>query len=306
MLELDVFRRDLCSWLSDCAQARRRAFATGAAAVENLRIAALLEDLAADAANLDRHVFLIFELMLTYRALARRFMQQRERLLFEVGVSCSPATATDLLRWLIRQTLDDDALGRHGTDKPRCIIVALRDPDEAVQSRSYDGMAGALFSGSTATKLCRWIGLVAPVVAIWELGHAVGQWRNQAAADARPAVPATVISSEPVGSLRHSSMASDTVVEFQPMPSSMICQTSVRVGSSRQPEPGTTMMVIPRSSHCEPPLLASDIGNATISYASGAFLLLCTLIALKLRRWLDVRRSHGRFRAGSSEVVELE
>ncbi len=103
MVEFDAFRQNLATSLLDCADRRRTAVGSRASG-EDLKIAALLERLSADAGNVDLHVFLLFQLMLTHEGLARRFADRREALLDDVGMLYWPANATDLVRWLVWQT----------------------------------------------------------------------------------------------------------------------------------------------------------------------------------------------------------
>ena len=156
--------------------------------------------LAADTEHLDLHVFLICKLMLTHRHLALRFLDRREGLLSEVGVTYRPATATELVRWLIWRTMDDSPEGRPGSDQARKMTLAVLSPNRAGRMRAYP--AGSFVSA--AIGLSTWIGIVAPVISVWEIGRAIGQWRDGAAPDGQVIVPATVISAVPIGSVRHS------------------------------------------------------------------------------------------------------
>lgn len=117
MTDFDSFRITLATTLLSAADRRRRSSADCRPSGEDLKILALLERLAADAARLDPHVYAICGAALAQEPLARRFMQRRDDLLAEIGITVCPPSATALVTWLHGQVIDDvTTAGRGGPE----------------------------------------------------------------------------------------------------------------------------------------------------------------------------------------------
>lgn len=283
MVEFDAFRQDLATLLLCRADRRRHALAGAQATGEDLKIVALLDKLAADVENLDMQVFLVCRSMLTHKRLARIYLVRRDELLAQIGVTYWPVSATDLVRWISQQTLaDDPEATRHETVRaipaPRSRSTGKVTP----QSRSP-------LVASVAADFCAGFGIVAPMLALWEVGVGVEQWRDRTTVDAHPAVPASVVAADAIGGDRSAGLASTVVLTYRPSPSAASCQVSVRVGfTPMRPEVGTTLMVVPRSANCEPPLIAAELGSPMITFGLAAASLVAGVVALKM--WSGLSR----------------
>ena len=295
MVEFDSFRQNLATLLLCQADRRRQSAAEGRLTGEDLKVVALLERLARDCENLDLHVFLICRLMFTHRHLARRFLQRRDHLLAQVGVIAWPSDATELVRWMMRNLIDDEEDrsvmingDRSAATRP---VGPVQAPPAALRPAVRSRAPGAF--ATAARDLTAGFGIVAPLLALWEVKLGIGQWRDQAAAQAGTAVPATVISSEPVRGGRSGPIASKVVLTFQPTPAASACQVAARVsGDPSHHAAGTTVMVVPRSPACEPPLVVAAIGDPAITFVLAAGLMAGGLGALKL--WSRLGRPRRR------------
>lgn len=107
MTDIDRFRRDLAGMLLSTAERRRRSVGERPPSGEDLKVVALLERLAADAARLDPHVYRRCGAALAEGPLACRFLQRRDGLLAEIGIIVCPPSATALVTWLHGQVTDD-------------------------------------------------------------------------------------------------------------------------------------------------------------------------------------------------------
>ncbi len=288
MVDLDAFRRDFAATLLDCADRRHRSAGGGVLTGEDLKIIALFERLAADVENVDRHVLLTFDVAMTHKRLARVFPRPCEDLLAQVGVSYCPPNATELLRWLTKQ-VGAEARQIRPADRSTAAFGSARDRKHPSRRRSSAEIAAPPdFLVSVAADFSAGLGIVAPMLAVWQVARGIGQWRDRAVAEGHPTVPANVISSQPSAGIRHPGLSSQVVLSFRPSASSETCVVSVRIG--RPPEQtmaGTTMLVVPRSAECEAPLLRSEIGDPLTTFALAACLMLAGVGALKLWNWLD-------------------
>lgn len=289
MVEFDVFRQDLATLLLCRADRRRHAWAGSQATGEDLKIIALLEQLAADVENLDMQVFLVCRAMLTHKRLARRYLRRRDELLAQIGVTYWPVGATDLVRWISRQTLADDPEAPRQGAARAIPAPPPRSTDSPYRSRSAAAAPRSPLGTSVAADFCAGFGIVAPMLALWEVGVGVGQWRDNATATSHPSVPASVVAADPIGGDRSAGLASTVVLNFQPTPAATSCQVSVRVGFTPvRPEVGTTLMVVPRSANCEPPLIAAELGDPLMTFGLAAALLAGGIVALKM--WSGLSR----------------
>ena len=293
MVEFDVFRLELAAAFRSSAR-RRETWARYRAEGDDLRTE-LCERLASDAENLDLHVFLLCQLMFTKGDLAERFYDVRDELLSEIGTGSPPASATEFVRVTLRRTLNDaPPAWRIRSSKE---VGAYERPSfrsGACTSRRSMPHArlGMVAIGDAALA---WTGIVAPILSVWEFGRGASQSLVQRSSDLRSAVPATVISAEPVPSLRHPPAAYDAVVSFQSSPASTPCEAGVRIGGASAPIAGTMLVVVPRSVRCQTPLLPSDIGDPFATWALAAALMIGGVGAFKLRERLGAKRTVRRF-----------
>ena len=72
----------------------------------------------------------------------------------------------------------------------------------------------------------------------------------------------------------------------------------MRIAGASVPAAGTTLMVVPRSPHCEPPLLLSEIADPLATWSIAVALMIAGLCALKLRDRRSARRALSVFGAG--------
>ena len=105
----DRFSHELSAMLLGAADRRQRSFAGRPPSGEDLKVIALLQRLAGDAARLDPSVYRRLGQPLTQEPLARRLAQCGDSLLGELGVTVCPRSATELVAWLHHQLADDQA-----------------------------------------------------------------------------------------------------------------------------------------------------------------------------------------------------
>ena len=108
MDEFDRFRHELAAMLLAAADRRQQSFAGRRPSGEDLKVIALFERLAADAARLDPSAYRHFGWPLAHEPLARHFSRRRDALLAELGITGCPRSATELVTWLHGQVVDPD------------------------------------------------------------------------------------------------------------------------------------------------------------------------------------------------------
>ena len=263
MPPLEDFRRELADLLSAYAE-RRRARAHGRSAEREFAIAAILERLARECATLDPADYQACRVAL--RHLPRRPMRRPDHLLAEIGVTYTPENASDLVFWMTRRLLRSAPAG-NGAAGARAPLI------EAVACNFAAGFC-----------------VVAPILAVWEGKLGIEQWRDQTIADATPAVPAVVVASEEADGGRNADRSATVVLNFRPSPAAEQCQVPIRTGLRQaQPYSGGTLMVVPRSNYCEPPILEDDLGNPALTLTLSVALMVGAMGSLKLWGWLQRR-----------------
>lgn len=285
MSDLDLFRQDLAGLLARCATDRRLSLCGGVESGEDLKIIALFERLAREAATLDAAVIERGAHAANPGLDKRCFVPRREALLAQVGVLYWPGSAADLVQWMGAQVLEIDPPGGDGGRVPPADRPAARRPADAGPSPPRVGgtIKASAFPSSFANDFSAGFGIVAPLLSVWEIGQGIGQWRDHVRLGSRPAVPASVLSAMPSEGDRGASLSSDLLVSFKPSPSETACRVAVRIGPATvRPAAGATLMVVPRSFNCEPPLIASEIGSPMMTFALAAGLMAGGLVALRL------------------------
>jgi hypothetical protein len=287
MLDLEMFRQDLAGLLHGMAEDRRRA-SGGRMCGEDLKIVALYHRLAREAATFDGAVYAACQDRLAPEPLARCFRDRRDDLLVQVGTMFWPKTADELVTWLTDQIVADRP--KTATDGQAGEWASLRQPPPN-RGRDRSNAPRQTFTASWGIDFCAGFGIVAPMLAVWEVRVGAAQWQDRALAHAHPAVAAHVASVETMVEGR--SAATNVVLDFSPAPGAGSCRIMMRdVMPPLTVTPGQSLMVIPRSSDCEVPLVAARIGDPWSTFALAIALVAGGLVALKL--WARLGRPRVR------------
>ncbi len=272
IVPFDAFRQDLAARLIHQVGRRRRLSPYQAPTAEDRKVIALLERLAEDVRNLDLHVFLIFQSMLSTTHLARRYGARRNELFARIGVTYRPVDATDLVRWMTWTIVEDDRLPSVAGDAPRPVVAEGPGGFAASERRVLAHALSRPFHVLPDEGRLEW-GIVVAFLVFWAVVVGIGQWRDRAFMEAHPAVSALVVSTEAFGGGKSSGVALNVLLDFTPSPAAAPCRSQIRVDFlPRRPAPGESIDVVPRSGKCEPPLFPQRIGNPLVSFAFAAFL----------------------------------
>ena len=277
------FRRKLAHRLRVCA-ARQRA-RVGQPCDVDLNFTDLLEEIACDTELLPQA--LVDEV--SRRCADPMFAQCFERVWIGLpdvlGTSLVPASATDLVRWMIvqaetgRERRNLEASGcsdQHGSRAVRAVRRSAPRPTDMLSSIAYD------FTGAYA--------VVAPMLAVWEVSEAVSKWRDKVFAASHPETVANIVAVVTSEAGRGSAPVFETLA-FTPPDATAVCRIAIKIGSRPPDMVGQRIAVVPRSAACQVPIIPGSIGDPWGSLLAALVAVVSGLASLKAWSWLRQRQA---------------
>ncbi|WP_131194204.1 hypothetical protein [Lichenihabitans psoromatis] len=279
-MTIDRFRQDLGKALRGSAAHKRKTIGQGLSTDQDIDCIILLERLADDADTSPEHLFDRYGRTFADTQSATMYFGRQKALLDRVGVDCVPHDVGELLGWLGRRTKEQHAKAETASPmvSPR-LRSAVRD-------------SATIF----ALDLSAGVGIIAPMVAIWEIKQGIGQWMDRSVALNHPSVQATVLAIERPGAERHFS-GSTITLSYKMQDGTGLCQTAVHTLSPASfPPAGETIEVVPRSSTCGSPIIPSQIGDPAATFGLVLVLIAASLASLKVWLRLLHRPTRGSIR----------
>ncbi len=177
-----------------------------------------------------------------------------------------------------------------------CFVVG-ENPDERRAGREPAGMRGVPGGTELASGVARNFTaaytVVAPLLAVQQIGTGIEGLHERAVAATHPTVPADLVSVAAAGGDRRPEAASNLVLAFQPAPGAALCQVQVHTRlSPARFQAGETVMVVPRSDRCEAPVLPVAAADPAAALALAAALLLSAMGAWNIWHRLETRTPH--------------